>query len=450
MPNSRLDERGQACPAKPLSEPPYSELLPASVRSVLQRPGEPSLALRQAFEKDVNALLFRRLRIAGVAYASVHTLSAVLLLFSNPAAFRAHAGMQALPITLSLLFAALSYAPKLERRAFALSVALTLGTALYVLEPILRYGLRWADHGTLVLLIVCTGLLFPYTLGRMLGTASAVFGLYLAAALLHFRVEDRSILIEGVFFLSSASTIATVGARLAHQLREREFSTRWALNHERDAAEQLLCSILPASIVKRLKRDQSAIAEAFMEATVMFVDIVGFTPLSARMPPGKLVEMLNQVFSKFDALTERHGLEKIKTIGDAYMVVGGVPTPRKDHAVAMATLALEMRDVTGSLHTPTGEPLQIRIGLNCGPVVAGVIGTTKFSYDLWGDTVNTAARMEAHAEPGTIQVTERAFERLRTQFHLEPRGSIDVKGKGPMKTYVLVGPRLSLRPPARA
>ena len=171
----------------------------------------------------------------------------------------------------------------------------------------------------------------------------------------------------------------------------------------------------------------------------MFADLVGFTPLSAQMSPKALVEMLNEVFSRFDALTEKYGLEKIKTIGDAYMVAGGLPTPRSDHAILVANMALEMREVVENLETPTGDRLQVRIGINTGPVAAGVIGTKKFTYDLWGDTVNTAARMETHADPGDIQVTERSYERLKRQFHLEPRGTIEVKGKGGMRTYLLVG-----------
>ncbi|MCE7892179.1 MAG: adenylate/guanylate cyclase domain-containing protein [Sorangiineae bacterium PRO1] len=274
--------------------------------------------------------------------------------------------------------------------------------------------------------------------------------MYLAAGLARFRPDDAGWLVEGLFLVTTAAVITSVGTHLADQLRRREHRARWELSREREAAEQLLLNILPESIVEQLKREQSAIAEGFLEATVLFVDLVGFTPLSAKMAPTKLVEMLNDIFSKLDALTEKYGLEKIKTIGDAYMAVAGVPTPRKDHAVAVAQMALELRDVAQGFQAPTGEPIRVRIGINSGPVVAGVIGTKKFSYDLWGDTVNTAARMEAHAEPGTIQVTERTYERLRTQFHFEPRGTIEVKGKGEMKTYVLIGPRASLRPPAKA
>ncbi|MBK7584407.1 MAG: adenylate/guanylate cyclase domain-containing protein [Myxococcales bacterium] len=312
----------------------------------------------------------------------------------------------------------------------------------------LRYGVAGgSDHGMLVLFIVFTGWAFPYTLRQILAVLGVILVMYLAAGLSHLRAVDAGWLVEGVFLVSSATIITGVGTHFADQLREREYRAQWGLEREREAAEELLLNILPASIVERLKRDQSAIAEGFLEATVLFVDLVGFTPLSSKMAPGKLVEMLNDVFSKLDALTEKHGLEKIKTIGDAYMAVAGVPTPRKDHAVAVASMALELRNVATGFRTPTGEPVQVRIGINSGPVVAGVIGTKKFSYDLWGDTVNTAARMEAHAEPGTIQVTERTYERLRTQFHFELRGTIDVKGKGEMKTYVLVGPRASLRPP---
>lgn len=421
--------------------------LPASVHSILRRPDR-ARDLTADFERDVRALMFARLRVAGIAHASVHGLALVLLVAMDPANVVRYAVDRSIAAVVALSFAAMSYIPRLERYAFGLSVGLTLGTAAYIVLPLWLYGLAEGyDPGGVVLLIVATGLLFPYTLKRMLLVCAAIIALSILGALVKFQARYVGSLVEGSFYLLAASAIAVVGARLAYRMRESEFRARFELEDQRAASEELLLNVLPQSIVERLKRDQSAIADGFLEATVLFADIVGFTPLSAKLPPGALVRMLNEVFSKFDALTEKHGLEKIKTIGDSYMVVGGAPTPRRDHAFAVANLALEMRDATSSLSTPTGDPLRIRVGINSGPVVAGVIGTKKFSYDLWGDTVNTAARMEAYAEPSTIHVTERTYERLRQQFQLEPRGTIEVKGKGEMRTYVLVGPRRSLRPP---
>jgi class 3 adenylate cyclase len=421
--------------------------LPASVRSIL-RPRDANVDRSLDFARDVRALIFARLKVAGIAHAGVHGLALVLLVAMDPANALRYSVDRAIGVAFALTFAAFGYVPKLERFAFGLSVALTLGTAAYIVLPLWLYGLAQGyDPGGVVLLIVATGLLFPYTLRRMLLVCGAITAMSIAGALAHFETRQLGNLVEGSFYLLAASAIATVGARLAYRMREREFRAREELEAQRAASEELLLNVLPQSIVERLKRDQSAIADGFLEATVLFADIVGFTPLSAKLPPGALVRMLNEVFSKFDELTEKHGLEKIKTIGDAYMVVGGAPTPRRDHAAAVANLALEMRAATGAFTTPTGEPLQIRVGINTGPVVAGVIGTKKFSYDLWGDTVNTAARMEAYAEPSTIQVTERTYERLRQQFQLEARGTLDVKGKGEMRTFVLLGPRRSLRPP---
>jgi class 3 adenylate cyclase len=413
---------------------------------------EVALDLASALESDVRTLTFRRLRVAGLAFAAVHILFGVAVLavgeFNLPVSeiiLR-----RAIAIAFSLSFAAATYFKPLERHAFALSVGLTLGTALYVLEPVLRFGILGFDKPGMVLLIVCTGLLYPYTTRQTLGVTGAILAMFLGATSVRFDPKSVLDVVDATFVVLVASVLLVVSARIASHLRESEFQARWELSREREAAEQLLLNVLPESIVERLKRDQSAIAEGFRDATVLFVDIVGFTELSAKMDPRKVVEMLNEVFSRFDALTERHRLEKIKTIGDAYMVVGGAPTTRKDHAEAVADLAIDLRESATSLHTPTGEPLQLRIGLNIGPVVAGVIGTKKFSYDLWGDTVNIASRMESLAEPGTILVTERAYERLRTRFQLEPRGSLEVKGKGQMRTYVLVGPRMSLRPPPKA
>ena len=433
-----------------MSPSPVSELFPASVRSVVIRP-EASRDLIEGFHDDVRALIFRRLRIGGSVYAALHLLALAVLAAFGVGPIKDAAIQRSVAVAFALGFAALTYLPSLERWAFSLSVALTIGNAAYTVLPMLRYGVAGgSDVGMLVLFIVFTGWAFPYTLKQILAVLGIVLAMYLAAGLARVSRADAGWLVEGLFLVTTAAVITCVGTHLADQLRRREHRARWELFQEREAAEQLLLNILPASIVERLKRDQAAIAEGFLEATVLFVDLVGFTPLSAKMAPTKLVAMLNEIFSKLDALTEKYGLEKIKTIGDAYMAVAGVPTPRKDHAVAVANMALELRDVASRFQTPTGEPIRVRIGINSGPVVAGVIGTKKFSYDLWGDTVNTAARMEAHAEPDTIQVTERTYERLRTHFHFEPRGTIEVKGKGEMKTYVLIGPRASLRPPARA
>ncbi|NET55605.1 MAG: PAS domain-containing protein [Symploca sp. SIO2E6] len=211
-----------------------------------------------------------------------------------------------------------------------------------------------------------------------------------------------------------------------------------ALLIEQEKSEQLLLNILPKPIAERLKQDTSAIAEQFDETTIMFADIVGFTPLSAKMPPTELVKLLNQVFSLFDQLAEQHGLEKIKTIGDAYMVVGGLPVAMPNHAQAIANMALDMQEAINQFQADVGESFQIRIGINTGSVVAGVIGIKKFIYDLWGDAVNVASRMESSGVPGKIQVTRETYERLQDKFVLEERGEIKVKGKGEMTTYWLI------------
>jgi guanylate cyclase len=203
-------------------------------------------------------------------------------------------------------------------------------------------------------------------------------------------------------------------------------------------SDDLLHNILPDSIATRLKSDTSMIADDFAEASVLFADVVGFTPMSAGMSPPQLVGLLNSVFSKFDEFVEAAGLEKIKTVGDEYMVAAGVPVPRDDHAVALAELALRIRD-----HVATnefeGHKLSLRIGINSGPVVAGIIGTHKFSYDMWGDTVNTASRMESEGLPDEIQVSPATYELIRRDFGCVPRGTISVKGKGEMETYILTG-----------
>jgi class 3 adenylate cyclase len=240
------------------------------------------------------------------------------------------------------------------------------------------------------------------------------------------------------FFLNIAGMSVVTFLVLRYFVRERELATQ-ALAVERAKSERLLLNVLPESIAQRLKESEEVIADAFPEVTVLFADIVGFTPQAERVSPDRTVGMLNDLFSEFDRLTEERGLEKIKTIGDAYMVAGGLPEPSPDHAEAVASMALDMLEVARSHTLSDGEPVKLRIGIDSGPVVAGVIGRRKFIYDLWGDAVNTASRMESHGTEGCIQVTERTRALLGERYRFSQGQRLQVKGKGEMTTYFLTG-----------
>lgn len=213
------------------------------------------------------------------------------------------------------------------------------------------------------------------------------------------------------------------------------------LRQQQQASERLLLNVLPQVIAEQLKRGQRTIADYFAEATVLFADIVNFTKLSAQTPPDEVVNLLNQIFSEFDVLVDRYQLEKIKTIGDAYMVVGGVPTPNANHIAATADLALAMLNTIDTFQTHYQQPVTLRIGMHTGPVIAGVIGKRRLIYDLWGDTVNVASRMESQGSARRIQVTDPIYQRLKGQYRFQDRGEIAVKGRGLMKTYWLMGPQ---------
>ena len=253
--------------------------------------------------------------------------------------------------------------------------------------------------------------------------------------------------VTAFFALNLLGVAATTYALLQYFVRERERAAaelarqHAALELEQERSERLLLNVLPEPVAERLKEREEVIADEFAEATVLFADLVGFTELAERMPADELVSLLDRVFARWDVLAAERGVEKIKTIGDAYMAAAGVPVPRPDHAEAIASLALAMAaDIEGSADV-LGAPLAVRIGIDTGPVVAGVIGRSKFIYDLWGDTVNTASRMESHGVPGSIQVTARARQHLLPGFELSRRGTIDVKGKGQMDCYLLLGAR---------
>jgi len=222
----------------------------------------------------------------------------------------------------------------------------------------------------------------------------------------------------------------------AHELLAR-VRTHLALDQLHRENRSLLLNVLPAPIADKLRKQQGILAEKFDDASVLFSDIVGFTSLSTRLSPNQLLGLLNDIFSGFDELAELHGVEKIKTIGDAYMAAGGLPVHNPEHLVGLAKMALGMHAVVAKAGQPYGG-LCVRVGLNVGSVIAGVIGLRKFIYDVWGDTVNTASRLESHGLPGKVHVSQAVYDRLKDQFRFEPRGVIELRGRGPMNTYFLV------------
>jgi len=221
------------------------------------------------------------------------------------------------------------------------------------------------------------------------------------------------------------------------RLRDREHAFTLELQAEKSKSDALLLNILPAGIVERMRQGEVGIADRFPDATILFSDLVGFTSLASKLSPGQIIEILNNLFSSFDALAKQLRLEKIKTIGDAYMVAGGLPEEQPDHAVAVADMALGMIDAVHQIGLEFSENLQARIGIHSGEVVAGIIGQHRFIYDVWGDTVNTASRLETSGLPDRIQISQETYQRIRDKFHCELRGPVEVRGKGAMLTYFL-------------
>jgi adenylate cyclase len=243
--------------------------------------------------------------------------------------------------------------------------------------------------------------------------------------------------IKDTFFLMNIMGVACILYAVMFYFQSQKERTLLELGLEQARSEKLLLNVLPKSIANRLKDNDMRIADSHEKVTVLFADIVGFTTMTASMPPAELVDLLSQIFSRFDALADYHGLEKIKTIGDGYMVVGGAPVAREDHATVIAQLALEMQQALTAFNAQTGKALEMRIGISSGPVVAGVIGTSKFAYDIWGDPVNMASRMEKTSLPGTIQVSDFTYQLLKSNYKFKSRGLIEIKGKGEVNTYFL-------------
>ncbi len=244
-----------------------------------------------------------------------------------------------------------------------------------------------------------------------------------------------------LYFTSIPSTLLAIFCMVFYGFKQASTAEE-ALQREYEYSEALLANMLPGPIASKLKRNPGeTIADSHEEVTILFADIVGFTPLASHQPPDAVVKLLNSLFTRFDDLANKHGLEKIKTLGDAFMVAGGMPDPQPDHATRVARMALEMIAEVESFTTEIGENLQLRIGIHSGPVVAGVIGTTKPFYDVWGDTVNTAARLETYGTNGKIQVTEKTKRILEADFDFAERGTVNIKGKGELDLWYLEGKR---------
>jgi guanylate cyclase len=279
---------------------------------------------------------------------------------------------------------------------------------------------------------------------RSVGWLVAFFTALVTLALLDPRLSQHPAqlptgFVITFFVLNVMGVTISAYAMLGYFVEQRE-RARIALEAEQERSERLLLNVLPGPIAQRLKRESGVIAEHYDAVTVLFADLVGFTERTQVMPAADLVALLDRIFSAFDREADAEGVEKIKTIGDAYMVAGGLPDRRPDHLEAVARVALAMRSEIATIaQEPGSEWLAVRIGIDTGPAVAGVIGRRKFIYDLWGDTVNTASRMESHGLPGEIQVTERVAAALGSGFTVRPRGTILVKSKGPMDTFLLDG-----------
>lgn len=349
----------------------------------------------------------------------------------------------AIPVVVASL--ALTYARWYARVWQPAIVALVVAnSALVEMHRLVSgHGTQWHDVASLMLVLALT-----YTLLRLqyiyaASAAALVIGYYTATSVLFPHGSGIDIVAADIYFVAFA-VIGTAGAYALERFARVLFLRERQLDRERERGDSLLRNILPEVIIGRLKTPDPRtgtrhIAQCYPDVTVLFADLVGFTEQAASTDPEEVVMALDDVFSRFDQLADRFGLEKIKTIGDAYMAAAGVPAPRPDHVSAAAAMALEGRECVSALRWPSRTPIGVRIGIACGPVMAGVIGRRKFAYDVWGDTVNTASRLESSAVPGSIQVSEAVYERLSARYLFSEPYVVQLKGKGPTRARILTG-----------
>jgi adenylate cyclase len=335
----------------------------------------------------------------------------------------------------------------LRAKGAILTVVLIGMTEVLVHQGIAIYFLGWG-YGFQYYLLVIVAFAFMMNfqpvaipIGMFVVCLCCFLGFYYGVQYWREPHKDLGLVVQETFLMANVTSAFAILAIMSYVYSEAARKAEVALDFERHKSEKLLLNILPVSIAQRLKENNTIIADHFESTTVMFSDIVGFTAMSEKISPQEIVEYLNRIFSAFDDLAEKYGLEKIKTIGDAYMVAGGFPEKRACHAKDVSAMAIEMLEVVEKCNLATRQPVSIRIGIHTGPAVAGVIGIKKFVYDVWGDTVNTASRMESSGMPGRIHISEQAAALLKDDFVIEERGILEVKGKGMMKTYWLLSRR---------
>lgn len=406
--------------------------LPSFARNLFNRVLEPDDSQEDRLQKSI--------MITSTLFVNLNGLFLVLLYF------RFHEPLAATSILIVTIISLLSFAYFIVTRKYQLHQTISLYLALlgpFIVTLILG-GLANSSAAILFAMIIPTGAVtFNRAREAPYWFAAALALLVLAGVLQpYLRTSNNlpAILIDPILFIFNIGFVAALVFGTVYRLvGERDRAYR-LLRQEQEKSERLLLNVLPKEIAPILKEGRT-IANYVDSVSILFADIVGSTPLYEMVDAIEMVDWLNEIFSRFDTLVEKYALEKIRNNGDNYMVAAGVPKPRPDHARVIALLALDMNQYLSEIPDRNGNKIQFRMGINCGPVVAGVIGKTKFRYDTWGDTVNVASRMESHGIIGKIQISEPVYILLKDEFVCESRGLIDVKGKGKMKTWFLVGKR---------
>ena len=398
--------------------------------------------LEHVFQQEEGRAGLSGYRIITAATVSLWLLAAILI----PLGTGISSGLAALvggvmAVVGSAFFAVSSWARTMNRQ-HALASLLTSANGLVIL--------LLATMGEAVQGFAVPGIMILYMFGfvsrtRFVYALQRTIVIAIGFGLVWVTYDGSASLLMDAFFLAVASVGSLIGLRLIERNRRRVWHQRLvieeqnaAIEIERSESERLLLNVLPAAVSKRLRQGENPIADDFPSVTVLFADIVGFTAMTSTLAADEVITMLSGLFRMFDELTAERGLEKIKTVGDAYMVVGGLPDPLPDHAIRVVDLALAMQAGTGSSDHFPG--LSLRIGVHSGPVAGGVIGTRKFAYDVWGTTVNVAARLESAGVPGRIHVSEETRDLTNEAFAFESRGVIELRGVGPRTTYLVSGP----------